>query len=96
MSHPLQSEIGLALVGSLFDSYDFKESGLIKNTMSVVVSGATYQLVSYYTFEDVMRGILNALTLAESMRHIRPRFDLTPMTSRVLNSETLQEHTLLN
>ncbi|KAJ6001226.1 hypothetical protein N7481_001635 [Penicillium waksmanii] len=75
-SHPLQSEIGQTLVGSLFDSYDFKESGLIKKTMSVVVSGATYHLVSYYTIDDVMRGNLSAPSLAESLRHIRPRFDL--------------------
>ena len=76
MSHPLLSEIGQTLVGSLFDSYDFKESGLVKKTMSVVVSGATYHLVSYYTIEDVLRGKLIAPTMAESLCHVRARLDL--------------------
>ena len=36
-----QSELERALVGSLVDSYGFKDSGLVKKTMSVTVMGIT-------------------------------------------------------
>ncbi|KAK9368445.1 Gti1/Pac2 family-domain-containing protein [Lipomyces kononenkoae] len=45
-----------ALVGSLVDSYGFKEGGLIKKTMSVLINGSPHHLVSYYRPEDVMQG----------------------------------------
>lgn len=38
-----------SLVGSLIDSYGFKEEGLVKKTISVVIGGVPYHLVSYYT-----------------------------------------------
>ena len=41
-----------SLVGSLVDSYDFKEGGLIKKTMTVSVGDRQYHLVSYYSLED--------------------------------------------
>ena len=40
------------LVGSLVDSYEFKEHGLLKKTMTVLVNGVHHHLVSYYTVED--------------------------------------------
>ncbi|KAK7205067.1 Gti1/Pac2 family-domain-containing protein [Myxozyma melibiosi] len=45
-----------ALVGSLVDSYGFKEGGLIKKTMSVLINGSPHHLVSYYKPDDVMQG----------------------------------------
>lgn len=63
-------------MGSLSDSYDFKESSLINKIMSIIVPGATYYIISYNIIEDVMRGILNIPSLAESLRYIRPRFNL--------------------
>ncbi|KAK9384765.1 Gti1/Pac2 family-domain-containing protein [Lipomyces mesembrius] len=45
-----------ALVGSLVDSYGFKDGGLIKKTMSVLINGSPHHLVSYYKPEDVMQG----------------------------------------
>lgn len=42
-----------SLVGSLTDSYAFKQEGLVKKTMSVVVQGSHFHLVSYYKPEDV-------------------------------------------
>ncbi|KAK2764870.1 hypothetical protein FQN54_008567 [Arachnomyces sp. PD_36] len=71
-----QSEVERALVGSLVDSYGFKDSGLVKKTMSVTVSGVTHHLVSYYSVEDVMRGVLSPPSLVESLRYIRPRPEL--------------------
>ncbi|KAK9381149.1 Gti1/Pac2 family-domain-containing protein [Kockiozyma suomiensis] len=45
-----------ALVGSLVDSYGFKDGGLIKKTMSVLINGSPHHLVSYYKPDDVMQG----------------------------------------
>lgn len=45
-----------ALVGSLVDSYGFKEHGLIKKTMSIEVHGNNYHLISYYRPDDVRKG----------------------------------------
>ncbi|KAL1959358.1 hypothetical protein VTO42DRAFT_2161 [Malbranchea cinnamomea] len=76
-----QSEIERALVGSLVDSYGFKEHGLVKKTMSVTLSGVTHHLVSYYSVEDVMRGALVTPSMVESLRYIRPRPELTTKQS---------------
>ncbi|RJE25680.1 regulatory protein [Aspergillus sclerotialis] len=76
-----QSEMERALVGSLVDSYGFKDSGLVKKTMSVTVSGVTHHLVSYYSVEDVMRGALNPPSMVDSLRFIRPRAELTQKQS---------------
>ena len=78
---PHQSEVERALVGSLVDSYGFKDSGLVKKTMSVTVMGITHHLVSYYSVEDVMRGVLNPPSMVESLRYIRPRAELTQKQS---------------
>ena len=40
------------LVGSLVDSYEFKEKGLLKKTMTVSIKGVQHHLVSYYSLED--------------------------------------------
>ena len=40
------------LVGSLVDSYEFKDGGLLKKTMTVSVNGVQHHLVSYYSLED--------------------------------------------
>lgn len=74
-------EVERALVGSLVDSYGFKECGLVKKTMSVTVSGVTHHLVSYYNVEDVMRGLLNPPSVVENLRYIRPRPELTTKQS---------------
>lgn len=43
-----------ALVGSLTSSYRFKQDGLIKKSMSLVVNGVPQHLISYYSKEDVL------------------------------------------
>lgn len=75
------SEVERALVGSLVDSYGFKDSGLVKKTMSVTVSGVTHHLVSYYSVEDVLKGVLSPPSMVESLRYIRPRAELTSKQS---------------
>lgn len=76
-----QSELERALVGSLVDSYGFKDSGLVKKTMSVTVQGVTHHLVSYYSVEDVMRGVLSPPSMVETLKYIRPRPELTTKQS---------------
>ncbi|WWD22260.1 hypothetical protein CI109_106751 [Kwoniella shandongensis] len=46
------------LVGSLTNSYKFKDGGLVKKTMSVSVNGFAQHMVSYYSVEDVLAGKL--------------------------------------
>ncbi|KAL4874224.1 Gti1/Pac2 family-domain-containing protein [Aspergillus karnatakaensis] len=72
-----QSDVERALVGSLVDSYGFKEMGLVKKTMSVTVSGVTHHLVSYYSMEDVIHSSLAPPSAVESLKYIRPRLELT-------------------
>lgn len=78
---PAQSDVERALVGSLVDSYGFKDSGLVKKTMSVTVSSVTHHLVSYYSVEDVLKGILSPPSLHEELRYVRPRGELTSKQS---------------
>ncbi|KAL3495596.1 Gti1/Pac2 family-domain-containing protein [Aspergillus germanicus] len=73
-SHP--ADVQRALVGSLVDSYGFKESGLVKKTMSVTVAGVTHHLVSYYSVDDVTRGALAPPTRFDGFRQLRPRTEL--------------------
>lgn len=40
------------LLGSLVDSYEFKENGLLKKTMTVVINNVQHHLVSYYSLDD--------------------------------------------
>jgi Gti1/Pac2 family transcription factor len=40
------------LIGSLVDSYPFKEKGLVKKTISISYRGVPHHLVSYYSVED--------------------------------------------
>ena len=46
------------LVGSLTESYDFKEGGLVKKTISIRHQGISHHLVSYYSIEDALNGKL--------------------------------------
>lgn len=45
------------LVGSLVDSYEFKENGLLKKTMTVTVHNVQHHLVSYYSLEDAKHNL---------------------------------------
>ena len=48
------------LVGSLSESYRFKEDGLIKKTMSIIVNGVAQHLISYYDPNEVLQEKLRA------------------------------------
>ncbi|KAI4113713.1 MAG: hypothetical protein LQ345_005367 [Seirophora villosa] len=45
------------LVGSLVDSYEFKDQGLLKKTMTVTIKGVQHHLVSYYSLEDAKHNL---------------------------------------
>lgn len=58
-THPRRAQnIEFSLYGSLIDSYDFKERGLVKKTISTSVGNEVYRLISYYSAEDVLSGNL--------------------------------------
>ncbi|KAI1115027.1 Gti1/Pac2 family-domain-containing protein [Nemania sp. NC0429] len=60
-------------VGSLVDSYQFKENGLIKKTISIQHKGVHHHLVSYYSLSDVKAKTLRTVTETEDLRSIVPR-----------------------
>ncbi|KAI1803220.1 Gti1/Pac2 family-domain-containing protein [Daldinia bambusicola] len=71
-----RNEAERALVGSLVDSYQFKQDGLIKKTISVTYQGIQHHLVSYYSIEDVIQHKLYTPSQDEMLRGITPRAPL--------------------
>ncbi|KAI5457907.1 Gti1/Pac2 family-domain-containing protein [Mariannaea sp. PMI_226] len=65
-----------ALIGSLIDSYPFKNDGLVKKTISVTYQGVPHHLVSYYNVNDVISGRLSSPTKHPALRQIIPRTEL--------------------
>ncbi len=69
------------LLGSLIDSYEFKENGLLKKTMTVVINNVQHHLVSYYSLEDAKHNLrtpredprLRDIQLREELLH-QPKF----------------------
>jgi hypothetical protein len=80
---PEDRESERALIGSLIDSYGFKEGGLVKKTMSVNVHGVHHHLVSYYTIDDASGDEPALKTPANDRRlvSIEPRHDLVARQS---------------
>ncbi|KAK4516515.1 uncharacterized protein ATC70_011487 [Mucor velutinosus] len=58
------------LVGSLSEAYNFKEHGLIKKTMSLVVNGAPLHLVSYYHPNDVLEHQLRTPSVVPELANL--------------------------
>lgn len=65
-----------SLIGSLVDSYGFKEDGLVKKTISVTVNGVSHHLVSYYSVNDVMQKKLPNPSQDARFSHTVPRQEL--------------------
>jgi hypothetical protein len=72
----LSKETERSLIGSLVDSYGFKEEGLVKKTVSVTVGRISHHLVSYYTVADVMNNKFCTPLKDPKFQHITPRSDL--------------------
>lgn len=62
--------------GSLIDSYEFKEGGLMKKTISVKYQGTTHHIISYYSLEDVVAGKLKRPFQDPKLADIQPRPEL--------------------
>lgn len=58
MTNLADKDLERALVGSLIDSYDFREEGRVKKTISITYHGVQHHLVSYYSIEDAKGGKL--------------------------------------
>ncbi|KAI2642773.1 Gti1/Pac2 family-domain-containing protein [Xylaria nigripes] len=76
LSIPNGGDADRAYIGSLVDSYKFKENGLIKKTISVQHQGVTHHLVSYYNLDDIKSGALKRVKSSANMRNIIPRQSL--------------------
>ncbi|KAE8447362.1 hypothetical protein EG329_010776 [Mollisiaceae sp. DMI_Dod_QoI] len=75
-TNSLSKETERSLIGSLVNSYGFKEAGLVKKTVSVTVGGVSHHLVSYYTVADVMNNKFATPSKDPRFQHITPRPDL--------------------
>jgi hypothetical protein len=75
-SNSLSKETERSLIGSLVDSYGFKDEGLVKKTLSVTVGGVSHHLVAYYTVADVMNNKFTTPSKDPRFQHITPRPDL--------------------
>ncbi|KAF1933376.1 uncharacterized protein M421DRAFT_195495 [Didymella exigua CBS 183.55] len=62
--------------GSLIDSYEFKEGGLMKKTISVKYQGTHHHVISYYSLEDVVSGKLKRPFQDPRLEHIQARPEL--------------------
>jgi hypothetical protein len=62
--------------GSLIDSYEFKEGGLMKKTISVKYQGTHHHVISYYSLEDVVSGKLKRPFQDPKLSDIQPRPEL--------------------
>ncbi|KUI64994.1 Global transcription regulator sge1 [Cytospora mali] len=65
-----------ALLGSLIDSYLFKEGGLMKKTISIKFNDTYHHLVSYYSYEDATSGRLTTPSQDPTLCNIRPRLSI--------------------
>ena len=59
--------------GSLIDSYEFKEGGLMKKTISVMYQGTRHHVISSYSLQDVVSGKLKRPFQDPKLAGIQPR-----------------------
>lgn len=70
------NETTRSLIGSLVDSYGFKEGGLVKKTISITVNGVSHHLVSYYSVDDVLNNRLSVPSKDTRLHNVIPRHEL--------------------
>lgn len=64
------------LVGSLTESYDFRDGGLVKKTISIRHRGVSHHLVSYYSIEDAQSTRLRIPSQDPELSSLRIREEL--------------------
>ncbi|KAK4163409.1 Gti1/Pac2 family-domain-containing protein [Cladorrhinum sp. PSN259] len=79
------------LVGSLLESYDFKENGLIKKTLAVKIDGKTHHIVSYYNPLEVAHGTLQDVAKQFEYTWPRPSLLAACNAKQIINLE-IQKH----
>ncbi|RSL62397.1 hypothetical protein CEP51_013487 [Fusarium floridanum] len=65
-----------SLLGSLVDSYDFKQDSLVKKTISITLWNESYHLVCYYKCEDIKNGLYKTPSQDPKLWSITPRNEL--------------------
>ncbi|TQV90236.1 cAMP-independent regulatory protein pac2 [Cordyceps javanica] len=65
-----------SLIGSLVDSYPFKNDGLVKKTISICFQGVAHHMVSYYNVDDIASGKFETPTESIMTRTVTPRPEL--------------------
>lgn len=65
------------IIGSLVDSFSFKENGLVKKTISIKYHNVSHRIISYYSVEDVIQGKLPTPSRDQGFRDLIPRAELT-------------------
>ncbi|KAF2181826.1 hypothetical protein K469DRAFT_588531 [Zopfia rhizophila CBS 207.26] len=81
--------------GSLVDSYEFKEGGLMKKTISVKYQGTHHHIISYYSLEDVVSGKLKRPFQDPNLAGIQPRPELLTGWKVSLEDEESKEMPLV-
>lgn len=79
-----------ALVGSLIDSYDFRDEGRVKKTISITFQGVQHHLVSYYTIEDAKSGKLVQPGKDPQLANVWPRPELLMSQNFRMSLEELE------
>ncbi|KAI9684315.1 MAG: hypothetical protein M1822_005788 [Bathelium mastoideum] len=69
-------------IGSLTDTYSFKQGGLVKKTASVRINGVQHHLVSYYTLEDAKSGVLKRPSQDPQISRLELRHELVTFNWR--------------
>ncbi|RTE70379.1 hypothetical protein BHE90_015227 [Fusarium euwallaceae] len=64
------------LIGSLVDSYDFKQDGLVKKTIKIIFQEEAYHLVCYYKCDDIKTGLHITPSQHPMLQSIIPRNEL--------------------
>ncbi|KAF2012685.1 camp independent regulatory protein [Aaosphaeria arxii CBS 175.79] len=81
--------------GSLIDSYEFKEGGLMKKTISVKYNGTHHHIISYYSLEDVVNGKLKRPFQDPKLSNVQPRPELLTGWKVSLEDEENKEAPLM-
>ncbi|KAI8648774.1 hypothetical protein NCS55_01486000 [Fusarium keratoplasticum] len=72
-----------SLIGALVDSYDFKQEGLVKKTISITFQDVSHHLVSYYKCEDIRKHLFTTPSQHPILKSIIPRTELIGQNFKV-------------
>jgi hypothetical protein len=82
--------------GSLVDSYEFLEGGLMKKTISIKFKGSNHHVISYYSLEDVVEGKLKRPCEDPQLDGIEPRQELLQGWKVSLDEEESRDYSMIS